>query len=949
MLSSTRQNTVTSTHHHADEVAAVWSIIVSVVHTYIDYCTSLTAMSQIWHRIRRRRRRRQQLCFVVVVLSTLFTVSSSMLLVLGQEEQRQSFPTTQEEEQHQQQHQSVPATHEERQHPQHGVPTSLDDIDYFDLDEPPAGEVVQQDDEPTNGNDEVNVAKPEELVESDGVDSKGISKDPEEENRVNESVQQSSEPIDNNRELEDEEQRRVGTDAAEYDNAAADATDIEGDTLPLDASSAPEHPVENEYDEQQNDEPMVETGLRQPDTGEPNFTKETIPQPPNKQHFDEPVVDFAATTAVVVDGDRERSLEEQPPVEEPDVTNYEERTYEPINTDTIPQPPNSEQYEEPVVDAAATAASDSAVVDDDTERPLNDQPPVEVPGVTNIDERRTTSVDADAIPQPPNSEQYEEPVVDAAVATTTDAVVADATEERNSDTNEDKPPVEEPCITMVTKNEDASTAPEPPTPLQPHPINKRVKESRTAADAPSPDEDHRKEPVVVEDSATVDDGINVEGQVIRSDPETKPSDEISATPTALDSTDKKRALYPAEDVLTDESKTSTTAHGTKSVDVEPSPEESTEPARESPTRYQDPESEKTEKAPKKGSLAEFFQKANTNEPKKRSATEKAQRGAGDAIKTVPQDKPASDMKQKSLLTRNAMTDILGDQQDKPYCGVWGDYSFGRRRPADLSILYQLFGDEVVLGDDGNGSGQDPKVGMSDAAFENLSLEDKVDTEPQKAQAIKQSEITVEDSAEPKSANNEFVAGLDDIDKLFEGIDPPDELDVGADGTSIQEVLMGSATRVLIKRVSVVAGFVKNNVLRAKDSLVSRVRNAASKLKPLEKLRNEIGEFAPFQHLRDADGEFSPLQRFRDEHGKLMLPSKDQLVTAAKWVQAASIKLYHDTERLLDKMFEGGEIDDVDFSFLPESGSGNREKPTLDDGRATLLQRQQVRRPDTPDR
>ena len=35
------------------------------------------------------------------------------------------------------------------------------------------------------------------------------------------------------------------------------------------------------------------------------------------------------------------------------------------------------------------------------------------------------------------------------------------------------------------------------------------------------------------------------------------------------------------------------------------------------------------------------------------------------------------------------------------------------------------------------------------------------------------------SSATHDANSDFVEGLDDIDKFFEGVDPPDELDVGA--------------------------------------------------------------------------------------------------------------------------------------------------------------------------
>ncbi len=52
----------------------------------------------------------------------------------------------------------------------------------------------------------------------------------------------------------------------------------------------------------------------------------------------------------------------------------------------------------------------------------------------------------------------------------------------------------------------------------------------------------------------------------------------------------------------------------------------------------------------------------------------------------------------------------------------------------------------------------------------------------------------------KEANRLFVDGLDELDKLFEPVEVPDELDVGADGTSMQEVLVGQGLKIIWKHV-----------------------------------------------------------------------------------------------------------------------------------------------------
>ena len=50
------------------------------------------------------------------------------------------------------------------------------------------------------------------------------------------------------------------------------------------------------------------------------------------------------------------------------------------------------------------------------------------------------------------------------------------------------------------------------------------------------------------------------------------------------------------------------------------------------------------------------------------------------------------------------------------------------------------------------------------------------------------------------ANDDFISGLDDVDKFFEEVDPPDELDVGASGLSMQDVLVGQGVQIIKTRI-----------------------------------------------------------------------------------------------------------------------------------------------------
>lgn len=73
----------------------------------------------------------------------------------------------------------------------------------------------------------------------------------------------------------------------------------------------------------------------------------------------------------------------------------------------------------------------------------------------------------------------------------------------------------------------------------------------------------------------------------------------------------------------------------------------------------------------------------------------------------------------------------------------------------------------------------------------------------------------------RDANRKFVTGLDEIDKLFESVDVPDELDVGADGSSMQDVLVGQGLKILWKRLRNLGKGVKGGF----DDAAEKVRGA----------------------------------------------------------------------------------------------------------------------------
>jgi len=70
-------------------------------------------------------------------------------------------------------------------------------------------------------------------------------------------------------------------------------------------------------------------------------------------------------------------------------------------------------------------------------------------------------------------------------------------------------------------------------------------------------------------------------------------------------------------------------------------------------------------------------------------------------------------------------------------------------------------------------------------------------------------------------NSEFVEGLDDIDDFFEGVDPPDELDVGF-GSSIQDVLLDKGKHILTKKIREALQLIHFGCMKIGGSLKYRI-------------------------------------------------------------------------------------------------------------------------------
>lgn len=146
---------------------------------------------------------------------------------------------------------------------------------------------------------------------------------------------------------------------------------------------------------------------------------------------------------------------------------------------------------------------------------------------------------------------------------------------------------------------------------------------------------------------------------------------------------------------------------------------------------------------------------------------------------------------------------------------WGCYRAKRRIP-DLDLLYMVFQgwvheDELLQDGMQEHSWQsDPRhnspLGPNEPAKPTSDLDaPTIPADPSRAPTAAQTPppataftASTSDSS-PPNVNFVFVEGLNDIDKFFEGVEPPDELDVGASGSSIQEVLVGKGREILIKK------------------------------------------------------------------------------------------------------------------------------------------------------
>ena len=325
----------------------------------------------------------------------------------------------------------------------------------------------------------------------------------------------------------------------------------------------------------------------------------------------------------------------------------------------------------------------------------------------------------------------------------------------------------------------------------------------------------------------------------------------------------------------------------------------------------------TNSAPPKGSLAEFVQRTREKAPGS------AESAASNLLQaTVEERVEKGTEKTAETVVPGADHDVNTPEADHVYeIPVWGTSKRYRRQPG-LPILYQLFQEpeswEAFFTDNYTVSSPSPLVTLPNSTQESPSVIRSASMSregPSTTTPVEEEQLSASDQSVSDEPTNEFVNGLDDIDKLFEDISPPDELDVAGEGTSIQEVVMGSATRVLLKRVRRIVGFLRQRTSRfahwTKSKLQAWREHHGS---PVSWLQDADGDWAPLRLLRNADGDFAPFWALRDDDGDI--PWKQHVNFSIRWLKKTSVDVYERFDNVLDGWFSGSsDDDDLDIDFI----------------------------------
>jgi len=157
-----------------------------------------------------------------------------------------------------------------------------------------------------------------------------------------------------------------------------------------------------------------------------------------------------------------------------------------------------------------------------------------------------------------------------------------------------------------------------------------------------------------------------------------------------------------------------------------------------------------------------------------------------------------------------------------------------------------------------------------------------------------------------AANAEFVEGLDDIDDFFEGVNPPDELDVGY-GSSIQDVLMDKGKHILLKKVRGVARWIQVGWERIGRNLEERISQFQL---PFQKVHGTVQK-APDLDLSTAKSSSSTSKIAKDTNVETGPDLKGSIISAWKKSKQAFDQMSDWVDGFLDQ-FDKSEDDSTNF-------------------------------------
>jgi hypothetical protein len=323
---------------------------------------------------------------------------------------------------------------------------------------------------------------------------------------------------------------------------------------------------------------------------------------------------------------------------------------------------------------------------------------------------------------------------------------------------------------------------------------------------------------------------------------------------------------------------------TEPNDGEPADDADANPSSDDPTPTSDEKNVPEEKDPlikskaaPSGSLADFFNKVNKNKAGP-AGIEEPQAAASNSFENM------ANLAQQRQESSPPPPKKAAPLEEQDYSGTWGLY-LQNERPADLDLLYLVFQDHL-----NRLAGGSYQSKVTEARF---PLGMGSDDEENEADMLLKREGVARIK---KSVNSEFVEGLDDIDKFFEGVDPPDELDVGAGGSSIQDVLMGQGRQILFKRIRLAFQMIRRAVASTK---------------------NKIGSTWT-----------SLVTRFRSEDGKFTV-KKEDFVDAAKGLWNFCVAAFRLIVKFIDDLLEGDDgSDDLDDFELDFKSKINLRDPAL---------------------